>query len=172
MEQSISYELRFSQKMSTLTLALCGAFWITLGSLVKIPLYPVSFTLQTLVIYLLALTQKPKIAFSSALCYLLCGMVGLPVFCGHANPLWILGKSAGYLAAFPIAAYSIAQLRQTHSEIIALFCGMLIMFSLGFLGLLPFFGWQVALIKGVLIFIPSELLKILAALHYLKGGRR
>lgn len=146
-------------------LALFGCALIVLGSMIKIPLYPISFTLQTLAIYILALTQSPKQAFASALCYLVCATIGFPVFFGHANPFWIIGKSGGYLVAFPLAAYCIAQLRHKHSPITALLCGTCVTFTLGFLWLIPFFGLQVAFTKGVLIFIPSELFKVLAAIH-------
>lgn len=149
-------------------LVLLGGALITLGSCIKIPLFPISFTLQTLAIYILALVQSPKIAFSSVCSYLLFATAGLPVLCGHANPLWILGKSGGYLVAFPIAAYCIATLRLSRPPFIALLCGMTIIFVLGFLWLIPLFGIKVAFVKGVLIFIPSEIFKILAAFYLIK----
>lgn len=136
-----------------------GCFLITVCSLVKIPFFPISFTLQTLAIYFIALTQTPKNAFLSVICYLGCATVGLPVLCGHSNCFWILGKSAGYLIAFPIATYLIAKIAEKRHPLIAIVSGQVVIFALGFLWLIPFFGLSTAGMKGVVLFIPSELLK-------------
>lgn len=139
---------------------LFGAALITVCAWIKIPFYPVPFTLQTFAIYAIALTLPPRIACASACGYLLLATVG------HANPFWILGKCGGYLMGFPFAAYLISHLRQSRSQVFALACGMGVIFGLGFLWLIPFCGWQAALIKGVLIFIPSEIFKALAAMRF------
>lgn len=138
---------------------LFGAVLIMLCAWIKIPFYPVPFTLQTLAIYGLALAMPPRLACASASCYLLLAMAS------HANPLWIMGKCGGYVISFPIAAYLISHLRQTRSRFLALSCGMGVIFGLGFLWLIPFCGWKAALIKGVLLFIPSEIFKLLAAMR-------
>lgn len=167
MEKSIEQTLQTHSHVHIkfLCLTLFGCALITLSSFIKIPLYPVSFTLQTFAIYILALTQSPKQAFASTICYLLSGTIGLPVFCGGANPFWFMGKSGGYLVAFPLAAYCMAKLRQKSSPVIALLIGMAIIFVLGGLWLIPLFGLHIAFTKGILLFIPSELLKILAAIR-------
>lgn len=144
---------------------LLGTALITCCSFIKIPLYPVPFTLQTFAIYILALTQTPRQAFASTFFYLLGATIGLPVFGGHANPTWILGKCSGYLIAFPIAAFCIAKIRLKRSAFQALLCGMLVIFFLGLLRLIPIVGLQTAFMKGVLIFLPSEIFKILAAIQ-------
>lgn len=138
---------------------LLGSFLITVCSLVKIPFCPISFTLQTLAIYFIALTQTPRNAFLSAICYLGCATVGLPVLCGHSNCFWILGKSAGYLVAFPIATYLTAKIAEKRHPLIAILSGQVVIFALGFVWLIPIFGLSTAWMKGVVLFIPSELLK-------------
>src|SRR5436305_774791 len=105
MEQFLTDREVFKEQLSFLCLSLVGCGLIILGSLAKIPFFPVPFTLQTLALFILALTQSPKQACGSALCYLLLATLGLPVFCGRSNPFWILGKCGGYLVAFPLAAY-------------------------------------------------------------------
>ena len=159
-------ELRF------IGLAMLGCGLITMGSLIKIPIYPVPFTLQTLAIYILALTQSPKQAFASAICYLLCATAQLPVLGGNANSLWMIGKCGGYLIAFPIAAYAIARMRPKRPSIAVIIWGQAVIFALGWTWLLPFLGPKEAFIRGVLIFIPSELLKGLAALAFAKWRSR
>lgn len=145
-------------------LAVLGSGLITLGSLIKIPFIPVPFTLQTLAIFILGLTQSPRLAMGSAICYLLWGSFGLPVFAGRANPLWVAGPCGGYLIAFPIAAYLIAKLQQTIHPFLAILSGQIVIYFIGFLWLIPFVGFTIAFTKGVLFFIPSGLFKNVVAL--------
>ncbi|NGX59291.1 MAG: Biotin transporter BioY [Chlamydiae bacterium] len=140
-----------------------GFFLLLLASWVRIPFYPISFTGHTLAIFILALTQTPKQAAGSVLCYLVGGSLGLPVFAGIAKPLWFLGKSAGYYISFPIAAYLIASLAKKIPSWLAIFFGQLVIYTCGFLGLLSFVGVYVAFMKGVVFFIPSAILKMLVA---------
>lgn len=144
-------------------LAFLGCSLITLCSWVKIPFYPVPFTLQTLAISLLALTQSPKQAFASVLCYLGLASLGLPVLCGKANPLWLCGISGGYLIGFPMGAYLASKLSQRWHPVLALLCGQALVYLLGFVWLVPLFGAKASFIHGVAFFLPSELLKIVAA---------
>ena len=165
MEKTLNKKWRLADQLSFICLAFLGCGLITLCSLVKIPFYPVSFTLQTFAIFVLALTQSPKQAFGSAVCYLLLATIGFPVLCGSSNPLWMCGKCGGYLIAFPLAAYLIAKLRTKKTNpFFAILVGQAVIFFLGFIWLIPFFGVSTAWAKGVLLFIPSDLLKNLAAI--------
>lgn len=149
--------------LTTLCLSLVGCGVITLFSLIKVSCYPVPFTLQTLAIFILALTQSPKQAFFSVLCYLFCGTLGLPVFCGQTNMGWMIGKCGGYYIGFLLAAYLIAFLRKFIPSFLAIVCGQLVIYTLGFFWLIPFFGISIAFHQGVVIFLPSALLKAAAA---------
>lgn len=160
------------QLLKSVSLALLGCGLIILCSSVRIPFFPVPFTLQTFAISFLALTQSPKQAAGSVICYLLCATLGLPVFGGHANSLWIVGTCGGYLIAFPIAAYLIAKLAQRSSVFLAVLCGQTVILFLGMLWLIPLFGISVALMKGVVFFIPSDSLKNLVAIGVVKGWKR
>jgi biotin transport system substrate-specific component len=165
MEKSIVYKIQSNDKIAIASTVFLGTALITFCAFIKIPLYPVPFTLQTLAIYILALTQGPKQAFASTLCYLVCATVGLPVFGGRVNPAWIFGKCGGYLVGFPIAAFCMAKIYSKRPAFQALLCGMGVIFFFGLLWLIPIFGLQTAFIKGVLIFVPSEIFKILAAIQ-------
>ncbi len=162
----LSVEVRFALS------ALFGCAWIILGAYVRVPLVPIPFTLQTLALFILALSQSPKQAAASSLCYLLCATCGLPVLGGAANCLWILGKSGGYLIAFPIASYVIAKVRERVHPLFALLIGQIILFALGWVWLIPFLGAYAAFLKGVLVFIPSAIFKGLAALAFVKWRNR
>ncbi len=141
-----------------------GCSLIIVGSLIRVPFFPVAFTLQTLAISFLALTQTPKQALLSTLAYLACATMGVPVFAGVSNPLWILGKGAGYLVGFPICAYVSASLVKRTSPFLALCIGHLIIYALGFLGLTLFFDGWTAFVHGVLFFVLSDLCKIVLAI--------
>ena len=168
MERILETKSHLKEQLSFFGLTLAGCGLITLGSCVKIPFYPVPFTLQTFAISLLALVQSPKLSFASAACYLMCGMLGLPVFGGHANSLWMTGKCAGYLVAFPLAAYLSSALCRKIHPFLALICGQLLIYFIGFIGLMAFFGPSTAWIRGVVFFIPSDLLKNMLAISVAK----
>jgi len=154
-----------SDKANTRMLALFGCALITLGSLVKVPFFPVPFTLQTMAVFILALTQSPKQAALSCIAYLAAATIGLPVLCGNSKPLWIAGKCGGYLVAFPLAAYAVSYLRAITSPILALTVGQCIIYFLGWCWLAPLFSAKAAFINGVLFFIPSDIVKNLFALR-------
>jgi len=162
-----------SSQVKTACLALLGCGLITLCSLVKIPFFPIPFTLQTLAVFILLLTMTPRQALYSTLCYLGCATIGLPVLSGGvAYAFWFLGKSGGYLVAFPLAAYVGAYLVKKGRPLYGLLFAISSIFTLGFLWLLPFFGPTIAWTKGVLLFIPSELLKGIVALQVARLWKR
>lgn len=146
--------------------AFSGSVFVSLCSLISIPTSPVPITMQTLAVFIIGLTQSPRTAAASLLFYLIEGSLGLPVFCGKANPLWFIGPSAGYLIAFPIAAYLIA--RCSRIPVLALCIGQGVMMLLGFAFLSTFIGVKSAFTSGVLLFIPSALIKIVIALWTIK----
>jgi biotin transport system substrate-specific component len=162
----------YKQELEWVKGVLFGTLMITLGSLARISLYPVSFTLQTFSLFLLALTQSPKQAFASAAFYLFLASAGMPVLGGKINLLWFAGKAAGYLFAFPIAAFLMAWIHQKGSPIVALFVGQMVIFTLGWIWLIPFLGAKTAFIKGVLIFLPSEVIKAVFALVFVRRRSR
>ncbi len=143
---------------------LMGCALIVLGASIKIPFYPVPFTLQTLALYLIALKQTPKQLLAAVGGYLLLASLGAPVFYFHANPLWWMGKCGGYLFAFPISCFFVAKMRPKIGDFYALSLGSLFLLALGSLWLIPFVGLSEALLKGFIFFIPCELVKIYAAL--------
>lgn len=147
--------------------SLWGSLFIALCSLIWIPTMPVPITGQTFALFMLALCLNPKACFMAALLYLLEASLGLPVLCGYSNPLWIIGPKAGYLLAFPFATFLIATLKKTFSspmgQIFSIFMGQIVIYTLGFLWLAQFIGFQQAFIGGVLFFIPTAIIKNLFA---------
>ncbi len=79
---------------------------IVLGAKMRIPVNPVPFTLQTLFVLLLCFKYPPIVSTSAVVLYLLLGCF-LPVFSGENYGKEVLtGPTAGYLLAFPFAAYA------------------------------------------------------------------
>lgn len=142
---------------------LFGTLLLILSSWIRIPCYPVSFTGHTLALMVLALFQPPKIACGSALCYLGLATLGAPVFAGIARPLWYLGNSAGFLAAFPLATFLMAFLSKKIPPTLALVAGHLVLYLFGFLHLMTLIGPYKALIHGVVVFLPTAIIKIIIA---------
>jgi biotin transport system substrate-specific component len=143
--------------------ALFGSLFIALCALIKIPATPVPITGQTFALFMLALYQRPSTCFASVCLYLLEATCGLPVLCGHINPLWLLSPHGGYLIAFPFATYLISSLKlklpSKTGLIFSIFMGQIVIYTLGFLWLWHFLGAKTAFIGGVLFFIPSAIFK-------------
>ncbi|WP_079891142.1 biotin transporter BioY [Waddlia chondrophila] len=127
-----------------------GCCFIFVCSLVKVPFYPVPMTMHTFAIFYLGLMQSPRNACGSALLYLAAGTL---------NPSWMIGKCGGYFLSFPIAAYLISWSVQKISPYLAILAGQGVIYSLGFLWLVPFVGIKIAFLKGVLFFLPSAVVK-------------
>ena len=173
MENILTRPASTAKQHSSFFVIILGSGLITLSAFAKIPFFPVPFTLQTLAIFLLGLTLPPRQAMGSALCYLGLATMGFPVFCGASNPFWIVGKCGGYLVAFPIAACMISALvRKKIPSFLALLCGLAVIYSLGFIWLSFFFGSEVALMKGIVLFIPADLLKVLVAVSSVSYWQR
>lgn len=153
-----------------LGLSILGAFFISLCSMIKIPFYPVPFTMHTFGIFLLAFTMKPRLALVSVVMYLVFGTIGLPVFAAKANTLWMVGKCAGYLFAFPVAVFVIAKMMEKkYSVVLAAGIGQLVIFSIGFGWLATFIGMKLAFTYGVQPFFFSDIVKIFLAYFVAKG---
>ena len=87
-----------------------GSFFLIACSKISIPAQPIPYTFQELGIFLLAMTQGGKKAGFATLLYLIWATVGMPVLAYGSDPLWILGPRAGYLLAFPLAAFVVGTL--------------------------------------------------------------
>ena len=97
------------------------------------------------------------------------------------DPPWaayLLGPTAGYLLAFPIAAYTTGRLaesgwdRRIPTAIAALASGLVVIYALGFAWLTLFVGPTAAYGTGLAPFILGDLLKILLAATALPAAWR
>ena len=79
--------------------SMCAAM-IVISAWLTVP-FTVSFTLQTLAIFVISSLFVLRISFSAVMLYVLLGMCGLPVFAGFSSGLAaLLGPSGGFIFAF------------------------------------------------------------------------
>ncbi len=97
--------LHSRETVRTAILAALFAALTAVGALIRIPVPPVPFTLQTLSVFLAAGLLSPGGAFTSQVLYLAVGLFGLPIFAGGGGIGYIFDPTFGYLLSFPIAAF-------------------------------------------------------------------
>jgi len=98
----ISLRLREGAAVATFAALTAVAAQITL----RLPFSPVPVTLQVLAVIVSGFALGPRDGWASQVAYLAAGAAGLPVFAGWTGGLSVLfGPTAGYLVAFPAAAF-------------------------------------------------------------------
>jgi biotin transport system substrate-specific component len=85
---------------------LAGAGILTLSSYIQVPFLPVPMTMQTLAVTMVGAVLGWRMGTLAVLTWLAAAAAGLPVLAGDhlTGPLAFVGPTAGYLAAFPLAA--------------------------------------------------------------------
>jgi len=151
------------------------------GAHIIIPHQPVPYTLQSFFVLLAGGLLGKRNGSLSQLLYLSAGVAGLPFFSesgfGFAR---ILGPTGGYLIGFPIAAFAVGYLLESRASflrsLLAIFIGVLIIFSLGTLQLnfTLVHNWSQSFMGGFLIFSWWDGLKLTAAAAIVSAvrGRR
>lgn len=137
-----------------------------------IPSTTVPVTLQTLGVLLTGAALGSRRGGLALLAYLAEGAAGLPVFSGATGGFPILIEyTAGYLWAFPIAAFVVGWLcerrleRRFLTSALAMLPGSVIIYALGMVGLMIVLHLNLtqAFMGGVVPFIPGDLLKLVVA---------
>lgn len=96
-------------QIAVCTALMCAAAQIT----IPLPI-PVPFTMQVLMVILIALVLKPLYALIAQLLYTLLGIVGLPVFSGGRGGFGaILSPTGGFIIGFVLAAFFVSLLKGT-----------------------------------------------------------
>lgn len=156
---------------------LVRALWIlafaaatALAARIEVPVQPVPFTLQTLVVLLAGAFLGARNGAISQGVYLLVGVLGAPVFSsGGFGIMKLIGPTGGYLIAFPIAAavagYLVSSRARFVHTLAAMAAGLLVIFVSGTLHLYAFYVKDIsaALQSGFLIFTWWDVIKLFAA---------
>ena len=138
-----------------------------------LPYSPVPVTMQTFGVLLIGMLLGPGASFAALTLYLAEGAIGLPVFAPLGAPgiLHLLGPTAGFLLAYPLAACAAGALFQRLQDAIGSFLAAI---CAGTAGLIPIFaigaGWLAvslhqsissAVVLAVAPFLVGEVLKLL-----------
>jgi len=141
-----------------------------LAARVEIPVQPVPFTLQTMVVLLAGAFLGARNGALSQVLYIGAGAIGLPVFAGGAIGFArLLGPTGGYLLAFPLAAalvgYLISQRRSLVWTAVSMMAGLIVIFAAGTAQLFIVYvhDLSAALTSGFLLFTVWDLAKLGAA---------
>lgn len=160
--------------MSNRSIARCGicVALLACSAWITVPLGPVPFTMQTLVLALLPQIMTTRDAFVTVALYLLLGAAGVPVFSGFQGGLGVLlGPTGGYLLGFaagmPVAgAVMRASLLPRRARGVAAGIALLaVSYVLGTLQLMNVYGIDApaALAVAVVPFVVPDVVKVAAS---------
>ena len=151
--------------------------FVALSARVAIPWWPVPMTLQPLAVLFTGAVLGSRRGALALLLYLAEGAVGLPVFAGGAGVAYMLGPTGGYLVSYPVVAGLVGWLAERGWDrslvwtAAAMTLGLLVIYAFGVAWLAGLLGdLETALVQGMLIFIPGDLIKIAIATLALPGG--
>jgi len=151
-------------------LAVAGSLLIAVSAQLAAPIWPVPMTMQTLAVLLVGAALGARLGALAALLYLAEGAAGLPVFSGFAaGPAAFAGPTAGYLLAFPAAAFLAGWAadrglaRRARTSIAPMTAGTLVILCAGTLWLGVILSRENAMAVGFWPFVPGAALKIALA---------
>jgi biotin transport system substrate-specific component len=145
---------------------------------VPLPVTPVPFTLQPMVVLLGGAALGARLGMASQVLYLLIGAAGFPVFATSLvlpqGLLRLLGPTGGYLMSYPFAAFVAGALaergfdRRYLTSVAAMAAGLAVIFAGGVAWLAWFArpahaGLDAALRTGLYPFLPADLVHICLA---------
>ena len=141
--------------------SLCARITIPL-----MPLTPVPLTVQNFAVLLVGLLLGSRRGFAAMMLYLVEGIAGLPVFnpTGPGGIAQLFGVTGGFLLAYPFIAFVAGYIfeRGQKGFIRAVSAGVLAEIAL-FLGGISWLYVFAHSIKGVYVFVPAEIIKVMFA---------
>ena len=156
--------------LAQLVLVLAGSALLAISAQIKIPLYPVPVTGQTLVVLMIGMAYGSRLGAATLLAYLVEGGMGLPVFAGGgAGWATLAGPTGGYLIGFLVAAFILGLLaergmgRGPVSTALAMIVGTALIYVFGVTHLSGFIGFEKAVAAGLLPFLYGDALKLVVA---------
>ena len=166
-------QLIISVKESTVFWVVSFSILTAISAQISIPIKPVPFTLQTMIVLLAGAFLGAKNGAYSQLIYIFLGAIGLPVFAQTADGTMgfarLIGPTGGYLLAFPIAAYLVGLLTEKNQKyltvIISMFVAELVVILFGTLYLYAAYlhNFVDAIKAGAAIFTVWMVVKVFAA---------
>jgi len=144
---------------------------VCVGAYIAIPIGPVPIVLQNFFVLLAALLLGKKYGLLSIVVYLLCGIVGLPVFSkGGAGIAHLFGPTGGYLLSYLPAVFLAGFIcergaRSMLNDAVAIIVASLLIYGIGvpWLKIQTGLSWNKAFFAGMFPFIIPDCIKIIAA---------
>lgn len=165
-QETLSNTTYLLEAGKTIAIAFVASLFMGVISQFTVPFYPVPITLQTLGVYLIGLAFSPSTAFLSLIFYLGECSMSLPFLSGgQIDPAWMVTTRAGYLVAFPIAAFFISKVHRSFQNqtyltaFLAVLVGKFIILGCGVAYLSTFIGFEKAIVAGFLPFLYSGFVK-------------
>ncbi len=121
--------------MKTKEISLMGLMvaFISVAAQISIPIKPVPFTLQTMLILIAGLTLGSRKGGITVLIYVLVGCIGLPVFAGFTGGVGVLFMpSGGFIMSFPLMAFVTGLFDEMFSKKVYSYVGCFIGSALNF----------------------------------------
>ncbi|MFQ5595753.1 MAG: biotin transporter BioY [Anaerolineae bacterium] len=145
---------------------------------IALPFTPVPITGQTFAVLLTGSLLGSRLGAWSLLLYLAEGAAGLPVFAlGRSGLVTLLGPTAGYLIAFPVAAFAVGWLaergwdRRVLTTALAMVVGNVVIYAGGVFWLARFVGGPAqAVALGMAPFLMGDAVKLVLAAVLLPAG--
>ncbi|MDD4316597.1 MAG: biotin transporter BioY [Clostridia bacterium] len=136
-------------------------------SFVRIPFFPVPFTLQTLAAMLAGILLKRWAGVSSQVLYLLLGLSGLPLFSQGGGIAYIFNPTFGYLLFLPALTLLVSMFHNKF-KVAGIVVPAIMLLAFGafyYIALfrIPFAEIGKTLLGFMVVFIPAELLKAFCA---------
>ena len=171
-------------------LVIAGVGVLTAGAWISAPFYPVPMTMQTLAVLVVGGLLGPKLGSMSVVTYLVLGFSGAPVFHNGLGGLaMLMGPTAGYLLGFVPAAFLMGMASRRGSgtatgvvgalrQVSVLTAGAVLaeisIYALGlpWLAVVNGLGAERAVAYGLTPFVLGDLVKVVAAVVIVQGGRR
>lgn len=167
------YTILNAVKESELFWVISFAVLTAISAQVSIPVKPVPFTLQTMIVLLAGAFLGAKNGAFSQVLYILIGVIGLPVFAQTADGTIgfarLIGPTGGYLLAFPLAAFLVGYLTEKSQKylfvIFSMFVAELIVIFVGtlYLNAAYLHNFMDAVKAGAAIFSIWMVVKVFAA---------
>lgn len=142
---------------------------------IKIPVYPIVFTLQTFIVILIALIFKPLDTFLIVFTYLLIGFIGIPVFTTGGGPQAFFSPTGGFLIGLLCSSVLISKFKSKrkifiYDLIVILLFGFILLYAFGIPVLM--YTTNMTFINALIAFVPYyvfDIAKILVAYFVYKA---
>ncbi len=185
MASSLTYAEVFRPADSKLAavydIGLIAGFSVLIGICANIAFYlpfsPVPVTAQTFAVLMTGALLGSRRGGAAVVTYLMQGIAGLPVFsAGQAGPAVLFGPTGGYLIGFVAAAFVVGFLaekqwdRSLWTAAAAMAIGNAVIYAFGLAWLIAFIAPEAAVVGGVFVFIPGDIIKIILAAVLLPAG--